>query len=298
MDLDAELTALATQEDLPAELVWRLLSHPGARHQVALFRRDLTEEMIEEIIALGSTRTLAANSHVPPRLRIRFVEHPEPAVRSAVAASIRDEPPGTLARLADDPDQSVRWFLTLNDHLPPDLLARLAADPDSAVRSSVVSRWRDAPDAVRRALLTDTAPDVRRSSVRSYVPQADLLPDLLADPATRAAAVRHVVPTEGLATDPDSDVREAVAAHPDLPTGLRDQLAEDADIFVRNAIAARPDTPAALRERVVATLKPDSELAEWMLSFNRGNHVCPPAAPPPPRVSLDQAEALLTRAGL
>lgn len=298
MDLDAELIALATQEDLPADLVRRLLGHPGARRQVALLRQDLTEGMIKEIIALGSARTLAANGHVPSRLRIRFVEHPEPAVRSAVAASITDEPPGTLARLADDPDQSVRWFLTLNDHLPPALLARLAADPDCAVRSSVVSRWRDAPDAVRRALLTDTDPDVRRRSVQSYVPPADLLPGLLTDPATRAAAVRHVVPTQGLATDPDSDVREAVAAHPDLPTVLRDQLAEDPDIFVRNAIASRPDTPAALRERVVATLEPDSELAEWMLSFSRGNHACPSAAPPPPRLSRDRAEALLTRAGL
>ncbi|MFJ6486827.1 MULTISPECIES: hypothetical protein [unclassified Streptomyces] len=101
-----------------------------------------------------------------------------------------------------------------------------------------------------------------------------------------------------MATDPDSDVREAVAAHPDLPAGLRDQLAEDPDAFVRNVIAARPDIPAALRERVVATLEPAGELAEWMLSFYRGNHACPPATPPPPRLSREQAEALLTRAGL
>ncbi|WP_327384537.1 MULTISPECIES: hypothetical protein [unclassified Streptomyces] len=39
MDLDAELTALATQDHLPTDLVWRLLSHAGARHQVALLRR-------------------------------------------------------------------------------------------------------------------------------------------------------------------------------------------------------------------------------------------------------------------
>ncbi|MFJ6486826.1 hypothetical protein ACIQK6_43000 [Streptomyces sp. NPDC091682] len=95
MDPDAELTALATQEDLPADLVWRLLSHPGARRTAALLRRDLTEEMIEEIIGLGSARTLAANAYVPPWLRIRFVEHLEPAVRSAVAASVtRTSRPG------------------------------------------------------------------------------------------------------------------------------------------------------------------------------------------------------------
>ncbi|MFA7766347.1 hypothetical protein [Streptomyces sp. NRRL S-448] len=101
-----------------------------------------------------------------------------------------------------------------------------------------------------------------------------------------------------LAADPDSDVRAAVAAHPDLPPGLRDLLAEDQDIFVRNAIAARADTPPTLREQVVATLEPDSPLAEWMLSFSRGTHTCPPAAPAPAIFTRQQAESLLAQAGL
>ncbi|MEY2272750.1 hypothetical protein AB8A24_27520, partial [Streptomyces sp. BF23-19] len=83
MELDAELSALATQEDLPADLVRRLLQHSGARRSVALLRRDLTDELIGEIIDLGSVRTLAANSSVPSRIRARFAEHPEPAVRCA-----------------------------------------------------------------------------------------------------------------------------------------------------------------------------------------------------------------------
>ncbi|MFD9270700.1 hypothetical protein [Streptomyces goshikiensis] len=89
-------------------------------------------------------------------------------------------------------------------------------------------------------LLTDADPGIRSDSVRAFAPPADLLPGLLADPATRAAAVAYAVPTPELAADPDSDVREAVAAHPDLPPGLRDLLAADQDVFVRNAIAARP----------------------------------------------------------
>ncbi|MFE2850074.1 hypothetical protein ACFXJO_02945 [Streptomyces lavendulae] len=298
MDLDGELSALAVQEDLPTDLVRRLLRHPGARHSVALLRRDLTDELIAEIIALGSVRTLAANSSVPSRIRARFAEHPEPAVRCAVAASVGDEPPGLLARLAADTDPSVRSFLAMNEHLPTELLALLASDPESSVRSSVIQRCRDAPEEVRRTLLTDPDPDIRRSSVRTFAPPPDLLPKLLADPATRAAAVAHVLPTPELAGDPDSDVREAVAAHPDLPPGLRDLLAEDQDFFVRNAIAARKDTPPALREQVVATLKPDSPLAEWMLSFSRGTHTCPAPAPVPPHRTRQQAEALLAQAGL
>ncbi|MFG2489443.1 hypothetical protein ACGFSI_42755 [Streptomyces virginiae] len=94
MDVDAELSALATQEDLPADLLRRLLQHPGTRRSAALLRRDLSEEMVED-------------------------------VRGAVAAHVRDEPSGVLARLAEDPDPLVRSFLTMDDHLSPELLARL-----------------------------------------------------------------------------------------------------------------------------------------------------------------------------
>ncbi|MFD8685936.1 hypothetical protein [Streptomyces sp. NPDC059651] len=298
MNLDAELSALAAQAGLAADLVRRLLRHPEARRSVALLRQDLTEQLIEEIIELGSARSLAANSSVPAHVRARLAEHPEPSVRCGVAASVADEPPGLLARLADDPDPSVRSFLAMNDHLPPKLLARLAADPEPSVRSSIIQHWRAAPDRVRRALLTDADPNVRRNGVLAYPPPADLLPGLLADPATRAAAVTYAAPSRELATDPDPAVREAVAAHPDLPTGLRDLLKDDPDIFVRNAISARPDTPPALREQIVATMEPDSPLAEWALSFRRNPHACPPPAPPPPVYTREQAETLLAKANL
>lgn len=298
MDLDAELSALATQDDLPHDLVRRLLQHPSARHSAALLRRDLTDELIAEIVELGSVRTLAANSSVPAPIRARFAEHPEPAVRCAVAASVRDEPLGLLARLAADPDPSVRSFLAMNEHLPTELLACLASDSETSVRSSVVQRWRDAPDDVRRMLLTDADAGIRSSSVQAFAPPADLLPGLLADPATRAAAVAYAVPTPELAADPDSGVRIAVAVHPDLPPGLRDLLAEDRDTFVRNSIAARADTPPALRERLVAAMEPSGPLTEWSLSFGRGTHTCPPPAPAPPNRSRQQAESLLAEAGL
>lgn len=298
MNLDAELSALAAQEDLPSDLVWRLLRHPAARRSMALRRRDLTERLIEEIIKLGSARSLAANTSVPADVRAHLAEHPEPSVRCGVAASVADEPPGLLARLADDPDPSVRSFLAMNDRLSRELLARLASDPESSVRSSIIQHWRDAPDWVRRALLTDADPNVRRDSASAYSPPADLLPGLLADPVTRAASVPYAAPSLDLATDPDSAVREAIAAHPDLPADLRDLLAEDPDIFVRNAIAARPDTPLALRERILASVETDSPLAEWILSSRRNPHTCPSPAPVPPILTREQAEMLLARADL
>lgn len=298
MDLDAELSSLATQDDLPHDLVRRLLQHPSARRSVALLRRDLTDELIAEIIELGSIRTLAANSSVPAPIRARFAEHPEPAVRCAVAASVRDEPLGLLARLAADSDPSVRSFLAMNEHVSTELLAFLAADSETSVRSAVIQRWHDAPDDVRRMLLTDADPGIRGASVQAFAPPADLLPGLLADPATRAAAVAYAVPTPELAADPDATVREAVAVHPDLPPSLRDLLAGDTDTFVRNAIAARADIPPAVRERLVATMEPGGPSAEWSASFSRGTHTCPPPAPAPPNRSRQQAESLLAEAGL
>ncbi|MEU6312210.1 hypothetical protein [Streptomyces sp. NPDC047014] len=298
MDLDDELKALAVQKDLPADLVRRLIRHPVARRQVALMRRDLTEDQIEEIMRLGATRSLAANGSVHWRTRARLAEHPEPVIRCAIAAGVKDEPAGLLARLAADPDESVRWFLALNANLPADLLARLAADPETRVREAVVPRWRELPDEVRRMLLTDADAGIRRLSARTFVPPADLLSGLLADPETRAGAVRHSAPTYALATDPDADVRQAVAAHPDLPADLRDLLAEDSDLFVRNEVAGRSDTLPELRDRLAAGLEATSPVEAWFLSFRRDEHACPPRPPEPPTLTRPQAEWLLERAGL
>ncbi|MEU8777088.1 hypothetical protein [Streptomyces sp. NPDC048606] len=298
-DLNLELSALAAQEALPLDLVRRLLPHPAARRAVALLRRDLTPELTEEIIRLGSARSLAANSSVPAAIRARLAEHPEPSVRAAVAAGVADEPPGLLSRLAGDRDSTVRAFLAMNEHLPAGLLAALAGDPDARVRSAVVAHRPDAPEPVRRALLTDPDPHVRRAAASAYASAAaDLLPGLLADPVTRAVVVRHVEPSPALVTDPDAEVREAVAAHPALPAALREVLAGDPDAFVRAAIAARPDTPSPLRESLVAGLPDDDPLIEWVLSDHGDTHTCPAPAAAPPALTRQEAEALLARAGL
>ncbi|MFB8242677.1 HEAT repeat domain-containing protein [Kitasatospora purpeofusca] len=296
MDLDFELGALAAQEDLPAPLVRRLLQHPVARREAARLRRDLTGEQIEEIIALGSGHALAANPWVPAPVKARLAEHPDPTLRYAAAASATDEPPGLLARLADDADPLVRSFLTMNENLPAELVARLARDPDPDVRKWLPQHCRHVPQAVRRALFTDADPDVRRAAVAFWPPPTDLLPDLLADPSTRACAARHSPPTPELARDPDPAVRRAVAAHPDLPPELRDLLAQDPDILVRNEIACRTDTPPHLREQLAPTLT-TQDPAEAFLLGNR-SHTCPSPDPAPPALTENQAQVLLARAGL
>ncbi|GAA1994700.1 hypothetical protein GCM10009738_89710 [Kitasatospora viridis] len=299
MSLDAELLELATQEDVAPDLLSRLVRHAGARRHVALFRRDLTPELVEEIMGLGSARTLAANSSLPAVGRAQLVEHPQTEVRAALAANAPDDPPGILIRLSQDPEPFVRSFLAMNDRLDPVIRAGLATDPESSVRSSLVQHWRDAPEQVQRTLLTDPDPKIRRAAVHAYVPPPDLLPGLLADGATRVGAIRFAEPTADMAADPDAGVREALARHPALPTTVRDLLAADPDVLVRSAVAARPDTPPALREALEATLQTDDPAEQWLLDVHR--HQCPPSTPkrPAPAArSREQVEDLLTRAGL
>ncbi|MFI6731004.1 hypothetical protein NRF20_44955 [Streptomyces sp. R-74717] len=76
MNLDAELLALVAEDVLPTDLIRRLLQHPETRRSVALLHRDLTEELIAEINALGSIRTLAVNSSAPAEIRA-----PWPSIR-------------------------------------------------------------------------------------------------------------------------------------------------------------------------------------------------------------------------
>ncbi len=298
MSLDTELLELAAQEDVSQALLSRLIRHSGARRHIALLRQDLTPELTEEIICLGSARTLAANSSLPAVTRAQLVEHPQTEVRAALAANASDDPPGILLRLSQDPEPFVRSFLAMNDRLDPVIRAGLATDPNPSVRGSLAQHWGDAPEPVRRTLLTDPDPEIRRAAVHAYVPPPDLLPGLLADSATRAGAIRFAEPTADLAADPDADVRQALAEHPALPTSVRDLLAADTDVLVRSTVAARPDTPPVLREALEATLRSNDPAEQWLVGFNR--HQCPPAAERPATAarSREQAEDLLARAGL
>ncbi|MFJ8745417.1 hypothetical protein ACIRL2_39360 [Embleya sp. NPDC127516] len=73
---------------------------------------------------------------------------------------------------------------------------------------------------------------------------------------------------------------------------------EGPDKFVRNAIAARPDIPPGLRERIVATPQTDNPVAEWVLAYRRDSNVGGTPPPVPPILTREQAEALLARTDL
>ncbi|GAA5035293.1 hypothetical protein [Streptomyces siamensis] len=269
--LDKVVEGLATNPALPAELVRRLFAHRKGFGSVAK-RPDLTDEMIDEIMALDDhwlTHALALNRSLPHTFRMMLTEHPDPDIRAALVIASDGAPRELFERLVGDADQHVREFLAERDHLPTDLRVRLAADPDPEIRATLAQCWTQAPEAVRRLLLTDPEDAVRAAACATYyrrlphpVPPADLMPTLLADPITRAGAVRHCTldadTARFLADDPDYKVRRELAAHPDLPPPLRDKLAQDPSPRVRLRVFARQDTPAPTRAAIHAQILSDA----------------------------------------
>ncbi|MFJ3829101.1 hypothetical protein ACIPWI_14165 [Streptomyces sp. NPDC090046] len=276
--LNEVVEALAENPALPPELVRRLFAHRNGFGEVAK-RPDLTDDMIAEIIAIDDhwlTHSLALNRSLPHAFRMALAEHPDPAVRTAVASRAGGDAHRELfERLVGDADPKVRGSLAENDHMPADLRALLAADADPEVRATLAQWWTQALEPVRRRLLTDPDDAVRAGACATYyrqlphpVPPADLLPALLADPVTRAGAVRHCTldaDTERrLAHDPDEAVRRELAEHPGLSAPLRDRLAEDPDPRVALGIFARQDTPEPTRAAIHARILTEAPPADWL----------------------------------
>ncbi|MEU7471787.1 hypothetical protein AB0A94_25240 [Streptomyces sp. NPDC044984] len=269
---------LAENPALPPELVRRLFGHRKGFGHVAR-RADLTADMIAEIIALDDhwlTHSLALNRGLPHAFRMTLAEHPDPSIRTAVVVGADGGAPRELfERLLGDSEPQVRKRLAESDRMPEDLRARLATDPDPEIRATLARWWTRAPEAVRRTLLTDPEDTVRAHACATYyarlphpVPPADLLPALLADPVTRAGAVRHCAldadTARRLAGDPDQAVREELAGHPDLPPSLRDVLAEDSCPQVRLRVFARRDTPGPARSAIHARLLAEAPPRDWL----------------------------------
>lgn len=287
--LDAVLDGLARNPALPVELVRRLLPHRGGFEQVAR-RADLTDDVIEEIIAADrdwQIRALAGNRTLPDRFRLLLAAHPDAATRCGVVIGCgQDTGREVYERLAADPAAEVREHLAESGHAPQDVLAGLAADEEPKVRATLAKWWTQAPEPVRRRLLTDPHDDVRAAACSIYharlphpVPPPDLVPALLADPVTREGAVRHAVMDGEIAArlvqDPDPLVRRQLAEHPDLPPEVRDALGTDPWLTVQLGIFARPDTPeplrAAIHARITAApdlLDLDPELADYDRDFD------------------------------
>ncbi|MGW6984237.1 hypothetical protein ACWGE1_33140 [Streptomyces sp. NPDC054932] len=269
------LEGLARNAELPVPLLRRLIHHGPAREEAARWRKDLTERLAEEIMAVGdewATHSLACNPDLPLDVKRELARSDDDSVRAAVASRDVSLPRDLFAAFVADPAAQVRKAVAGHGRVPADLRARLAADPDPVVRAELAQWWTDAPENVRRTLLTDSEPTVRAAACAVYfrklphpVPPADLHPGLLADPVTRAGVVPHIdldpQTARRLAADEDPDVRGALAGHPGLAADLVELLGRDENPLVRAEVFTRRDTPEGLRAVIHAGLQAGSERA-------------------------------------
>jgi hypothetical protein len=288
--LQKALEGLALNPALPEGMIRRLLAYRRGMGEIGK-RPDLTAELIDEMIATGWSRllwSLALNDDLPDSFKLRLARHPDDSVRASLASGRASREVFEL--LLADPEPKTREYLAENTAMPDDLRARLAADLNPQVRSTLGHWWTDAPEHVRRTLLTDADDRVREAACSTYyarvphpVPPPDLIPALLADPVTRAGVVRHLILDEvtarWLSQDPDADVRVEVAKHPQLPPELREALGVDPNARVRLGVFQREDTPESLRSaihaHVLAAPRPlnllgiddeDGSRLDWMLA--------------------------------
>jgi hypothetical protein len=140
--------------------------------------------------------------------------------------------------LVGDPSPEVRAAVAADRRLSAKSRIRLSRDVDANVRAAVAQFWLDPPDDVQRTLLTDAEPDVRAMAIPVWhrPPPQDLIEALLADPATRARAVRYGPIGPELITDSDERVRIASAQHPNLDKTTAIALSRESEPAVTYAL--------------------------------------------------------------
>jgi hypothetical protein len=169
-------------------------------------------------------------------------------VRQSLAGS-RTAPAAILARLAEDPEWSVRYVAGSNPSTPEEARARLGADENAIVRAMCLST----PPAELGRLATSDEGGSRHFALRNPGTPLDVLEAMAADPTGEGSlAARYVLAwspraraacLEALASDELVDVREGVASNANAPPALLRRLAKDGHPKVRaaarKALAAR-----------------------------------------------------------
>lgn len=222
---------------------------------MATRRGRLPDDLADALLALNDPQVaglLDAEHRTSAAVRERIARHPNPAMREATRRTAR-------AWIANGTFVPLDMLQRLTDTTGPAAFAILARDPAPKVRLAVARAWHDAPADVRRALLTDLDLAVRvAASQWSTRVFADLHPQLVADPATRANVAEHIALTPGLAADladdDDENVRIAVAANPHLPDTVQDRLAASDHPAIWANLIRNPSLPEPLRARLNAAL--------------------------------------------
>ena len=250
------LLGIAANSAAPPDVLLRLAAVPATAERLAWDQPDLPDVVVEALLALeNSTIALALDRPRQSRAtRRRIAEHPNVEVREARRRFTEHTIKVGNRVMPDD----------LADYAGPDGLAGLARHTDPVLRMAVAQTWDAMPVALRRDLLTDPDPRVRRAATgypHSSAPE-DLHARLLADEATREQAASYATLTPHAVQEclaGDDGVRAGLAVNPTLPAQARDQLAADPDPHVRALLVLRQDLPEDRRRQLYADLVAESD---------------------------------------
>jgi hypothetical protein len=153
-------------------------------------------------------------------------------------------PTDAVVRFVHHPSPLLRWALAARSDLPAEVYGQLAMDPHAGVRADLAENPA-VEDALLRALAGDRGHDVQRRLAHNPRVPLDVLIRLAGTTkigATLLPRVAAASPTEveELAQSPEPAARMLVAQRRDLPPGIRDALAADPDAKVVKSIASHP----------------------------------------------------------
>ncbi|MFG2011648.1 hypothetical protein ACGFNF_21535 [Micromonospora sp. NPDC048868] len=266
--------------DLPAN---------GYAYRGLLSELPLSPALIEYVLAAEDGRegvdAMATNPALPPEVVEALFDHPSADVRRSLAG--RDDLTGAqLARLAADPDASVRTAASVHPALTEEERAAIDIDVTTApfdpridlcwhVRGTV-SREPLPPPAESVRLATSVNPLLRRRAAADPRLPAGFVTALSddADPGVRALVAHHhpAAPPELLLRvfreqgNRRCD-RGGLQALPNFPTAGLARFADDQDPAVRRLVARDPEADPALVDRL--TRDPDAAVRQAMAACPR-----------------------------
>ncbi|MFI5930069.1 hypothetical protein ACIA3K_29410 [Micromonospora sp. NPDC051543] len=246
--------SMATNPNLPPEVVETLFDHPSADVRCGLAQRDdLTRSQLDRLAAdpdvsvrtaVSLHRALSEMDRAAIDIDVTTAPYDRrtdlPWHNRAALPSPPLPPLAESVRLAASVNPLLRRRAAVDPRLPTDVVAALAEDSDSGVRALLAHHHPAAP------------PDLLLRVYREHEHRRCDRGRLLALPNFPTAALAR------FADDQDPAVRRLVARDPQADPTLIDRLAHDPDATVRHPMAACLRLPA---ERIIELLDHD-ELAE------------------------------------
>ena len=188
---------------------------------------------------------VAQNPKTPPAVLAKLQTDTNQQVRAGVVANAGIEQnsldPELWKKLVSATDPAARAKAAMHPEASPDQLDQLAADREATVRKAVALNPRVSTKTLQK-LVNDTSPDVRLSVARNRGAAPELLQTLHAAETARG--------------NPDRFVFINIAANPNTPAPVIQQLARSVDAFVLKGIAMNPKAPMDILTRLSAHNQP------------------------------------------